>query len=171
MRERVYATDLPPDTLLYRLRQAGYFTDCFTTVVPKAVTLPQFVEAFFTTPLFKAERLVLRLLLRQRTTDRQAYELAHGTRTAFAVWRLVARTDHEILLSDESGRTSSWLMIREDAEGANRATRLLFGSAIKPTAQSTSGAPQLSPMFRAILGLHTVYSIKLLQAAATRLMD
>jgi hypothetical protein len=26
-------------------------------------------------------------------------------------------------------------------------------------------------MFRAILGLHTVYSIKLLQAAATRLMD
>jgi len=26
-------------------------------------------------------------------------------------------------------------------------------------------------MFRAILGFHTVYSIKLLQAAATRLMD
>ena len=60
MRERVYATDLPPDTLLYRLRQAGYFTDCFTTVVPRAVTLPQLVEAFYTTPLFNAERLVLR---------------------------------------------------------------------------------------------------------------
>ncbi|MEY3136794.1 MAG: hypothetical protein RL580_526, partial [Pseudomonadota bacterium] len=67
---------VPADTLLHQLRQAGYFTDCFTTVVPRAVTLPQFVEAFFTTPLFKAERLVLRLLLRQRTTDRQAYELA-----------------------------------------------------------------------------------------------
>ena len=166
----VTATPVPIDTSLHRLRLAGHFTDCFTTVIPTAVALPQFIEAFYTTPLFKAERLVLRLLLRQRTTDRQAHELANGTRTTFAVWRVAERTTDEILLSDESGRTSSWLMIREEASGPIRATCLLFGSAIKPTAQSASGTPQLSPMFRAILGLHTVYSIKLLQAAARRLM-
>jgi hypothetical protein len=114
---------------------------------------------------------VLRLLLLQRTTGRQAHELAHGTGTTFAVYRVAERTTDEILLSDESGRTSSWLMIREDADCLIRATRLLFGSAIKPTVQSASDTAQLSPMFRAIQGLHAVYSIKLSQAAARRLMD
>lgn len=169
MREEINPTTVPPGSLLHRLGQDGQFTDCFTTVIPAVVTLPQFIEAFYTTPLFKAERAVLRVLLKQRTTDREAHELAQGARTAFAVWRLVERTSHEILLSDESGRTSSWLMIREEGDASSRATRLFFGSAIKPTARSASGAPQLSTVFRAILGFHTLYSIKLLQATAARL--
>lgn len=163
-------TDLPEATLLGELRRQGCFADCFTTTIPRGVTQAQFVEAFYTTTLFKAERLVLRWLAGRGSSDRQASELADGTRHAFAAWRVTERTADQILLTDETGRTSSWLMSvpADDARGPR--THLYFGSAIRPRSASHGGRPEFGPVFHALLGLHTFYSRHLLQAAATRLL-
>jgi hypothetical protein len=45
----------------------GCFTDCYALEVPAPVTQAQFVEAFYTTLLFKAERFILKLLADGRT--------------------------------------------------------------------------------------------------------
>lgn len=161
---------IPEAALLDRLRKAGCFVDCFTTVLPIPVTCPQFVAAFYTTPLFKAERLVLRLVLGRRSTDRQAQELADGNGDRFAVWRMAERTADEILLTDERGQTSSWLMVSPEPTPDADHTRLFFGSAIKPRSLGPTGEPKLGPVFQAILGFHEIYSRLLLQAAANRLL-
>jgi hypothetical protein len=164
-------TDLPEDTLLYELRRRGCFTDCFTTAIPLTVTQAQFIEAFYTTPLFKAERLVLRVLAGRKSSDQQARELAHGNREAFAVWRVTQRNAEQILLTDETGRTSSWLMVLPSQAPHEPGTRLYFGSAIRPKSIDERGRPQLGGVFHALLGMHTVYSRRLLQAAAARLQS
>ena len=165
------ATELPSSTLLSALREQGCFADCYTTTLPRPVTQAQFVEAFYTTPLFKAERWVLRCLAGRRSSDAQARELARGRRDAFAVWKVAQRAPDQILLTDETGRTSSWLMVRpEAATSAGVSTRLFFGSAIRPRRVGATGQAQFGPGFHALLGLHGFYSRRLLQAAAARLL-
>lgn len=166
---RVVPAPPPASSLLARLQRDGHWVDGFTITVALAATPAQFIEAFYTTRLFKAERLVLRLLAGRASTDAQAAELARGTRERFAVWRVTARTADEILLTDDSGRTASWLMAVPAPSATGAATRLCFGSAIRPRVVSPSEPPRFSPLFHALLGLHTVYSRRLLLAAARRL--
>lgn len=163
-------TELPEGTLLHALRRAGCFADCFTMTIPHAVTQAEFVEAFYTTPLFKAERLVLRVLAWRRSSDQEAFELANGTRDGFAVWRVAGRAANQILLTDETGQTSSWLMTVPASAPDGPVTRLYFGSAIRPRSVNPDGKPQFSPIFHALMGFHTIYSRHLLQAAAARLL-
>lgn len=163
--------ELPESTLLHDLRCGGCFADCFTTTIPLAVTQAQFVEAFYTTPLFRAERLVLRFLAGRGSTNEQASELANGSRATFAVWHVAARATDQILLTDETGRTSSWLMAVPAQAQHVPSTRLFFGSALKPRSVSQTGLPEFSPVFHALLGMHTIYSRHLLQAAAARLLS
>ena len=163
-------TELPEATLLSQLRIAGSYTDCFSLTLPLAVTQAAFVEAFYTTSLFKSERLLLHLLAGKKSTDHQALELACGTGTSFAVWSVTQRTADELLLTDQTGRTSSWLMARPAAVDGAPSTRLFFGSAIKPKRMPSPGEePRFSGLFHALLGLHNLYSRKLLEAAASRL--
>lgn len=165
-------TELPEATLLAQLRSAGSYTDCFSLALPLAVTQAAFVEAFYTTSLFKAERLVLRLFSGKKSTDRHAFELARGTGTSFAVWSVTQRTENELLLTDQTGRTSSWLMARPEVYGGRPSTRLFFGSAIKPKRNPSPGEePRFSGLFHALLGLHNLYSRKLLEAAASRITN
>ena len=153
---------VPEGSLLDAHRRAGSFTDCFVTEVAGTISQARYVEAFYTTPLFKAERLILTLVLRP-STDEGARQLAAGLREDFAAWRVEGRKPDELLMA--TGRTRSWLQAVPSAAG----TRLYFGSAIVPARNTAPGSDPLGPAFRALLGLHTLYSRALLQAARTRL--
>lgn len=162
----VARTTVPPGSLLDGLRRRGRHADCFVVTLPARADLADYVYAFYTTRLFEAERLVLRWLARRPSTDAEALALAEDRVRAFAAWRVAARSHDEILLTDETGRTSSWLHVRPLDGGR---TRLYFGSAIVREARAANGEPRLARGFRMLLGLHHAYSRLLLAAAAARL--
>lgn len=159
--------DVPAPSFLHDLVERGSYADCYALVVPARVSHADFVRAFYTTPLFKAERFVLRWAVNRPSTDEQATALANGSANAFAAWRVTRRATDEVLLTDESGRTSSWLKVQP--AGAGGGTQLLFGSAIEPRARGPNGERRLTWVFRALLGTHEFYSRRLLEAAAARL--
>lgn len=154
-------TPAPTASLIAPFAQmAGHYTDCFCTENPSAAGLSDLILAFYTQPLFQAERVVLRVLARVPSTDAQAAELAAGTRDSFAVWTVQGRRDSEVLLADASGRTMSWL--QADAQA------LRFGSVVVPVA-GRRGKPTLGPVFHSLEGAHKVYARALLSGAARRL--
>ena len=51
--------NLPPDALLQKYVASGDYTDCFVTDIDHPTSLAAFIEAFYTTAVFKAERLIL----------------------------------------------------------------------------------------------------------------
>ncbi len=161
----VTAQDIPTGSLIAeQATQAGYYTDCFSCVVPGQVCLADYVTAFYTTPLFRAERLVLRLAARAPSTDAQARALAEGETERFAVWQVAARHDDEMLLAERSGRTKSWFKVA--AQGAD--TQLFFGSVVVPV-KAKSGKMVLGPVFDSLLTAHGLYSRALLASASRRL--
>lgn len=163
----------PPDgTLLQACEQAGAWADCFTTEVDLAITSARFIEAFYTSWLFRLERGILRLALGKSSSDAGARELAAGTAASFAAWRVEGRNDRELLLTDFTGRTRSWLMATavEQPVGAAR-TRLYFGSAVGRVAPRGTRRSELGFWFHALLGFHTLYSKLLLRAARNRVLD
>lgn len=145
---------LPDDALLQTYAQReDCFTDCFAS--PTQTTLPSLIRAFYTTPLFRVERLILRLA-GYGSTDADAAALAAGG-TTFAAWTVEARAMDQILLQDAFGRTRSWLMARDGV--------VYFGSAVVPP---EPGAP-LGWTFGMLMGFHRIYSRALLRAAVRRL--
>lgn len=163
---KVAPCELPASALLARYREAGAYTDCFRTSVARSVPLAEFVEAFYTTPVFRLERFVLRVAAARPSTDAQARELGAGSRTAFAAWDVEDRTDDQVLLGDMSGRTKSWLMVGPAVETGSW---LYFGSAVVPVRDRRSGKLEMGFVFRSLLGFHKLYSRVLLGAARSRL--
>src|SRR6185503_5105352 len=102
---------LPPFALLTRYAADGGYADCFATELPGDFSHAEFVAAFYTTWLFKLERLVLATLVFKPSTDRQAEQLARGERNAFAAWTVEARSPDQLLVRDYQGKTCSWLMV------------------------------------------------------------
>jgi hypothetical protein len=151
---------VPPATLIapYAAAEAHY-VDCFEYVAPGPVTLERFVRAFYTQPLFRAERLVLRVLAAAPSTDADVDALATGASDRFAMWRVAGRTPTEVLMRDKSGRTMSWLQAEGDV--------LRFGSVVVPV-PGRGGKLTLGPVFHSLLGAHKVYSRALLAGAARR---
>jgi hypothetical protein len=160
-RHAIRACGLPADALLARYRGDGSYTDCYVTEVSRPVSQAEYVEAFYTSGVFKLERLILKLLVARPSTDQQARELASGQRASFAAWSVEARAPDQLLLCDFRGRTRSWL--------STSGTRLYFGSAVIPVASRGSRKAGLGFAFRALLGFHRLYSRVLLQAAVRRL--
>jgi hypothetical protein len=151
--------------------RGGAYADCYVTEVARPVSHAEFVEAFYTTAVFKLERFLLRWLARKPSTDADARQLASGSLGAFAAWNVEARGTDQVLLSDFTGRTRSWLMIASVNNGAAAAgTRLYFGSAVVPVVSDRSGRSGLGFTFRALLGFHKLYSRVLLRAARRRLI-
>ena len=144
----------------------GAYTDSYLTEIPIKVSFSDYVFAFYTTPLFKVERLILKLLVRKPSTDKDARELADGVRAQFAAWTVEARSENQILMCDFAGSTRSWLMIESTENGS----RLFFGSAVVPHRVSKSGEPSLGFFFSALLGFHKIYSVLLLSSARAKLM-
>ena len=160
-------TPVPPDSLLGRLAaERRAFADAYTLKLPRAVSQADFVEAFYTTRLFKVERLLLTLLGRP-SSDAAARALARGEGQRFAAWTVEARAGDELLMREDSGGTRSWFKT-EAGEGGG--TTLWFGSAVVPRRPPGAGAaPRMGLVFHALLGFHRHYSRALLAAAARRL--
>lgn len=139
------------------------YTDCYTAETSVPVQLAEYIEAFYTSPIFKIERWILSVLLAKRSSDSHARELGLGNRESFSAWHVEDRDAKQILLSDFRGQTRSWLMVESLRE--TKSTRLYFGSAvIFPTrASGQTTGPSLA--FRMLLGFHKIYSKALLSSA------
>jgi len=161
--------DLPAQALHKRYEADGAYVDCYTTVVRGAISHAQFVQTFYTTLLFKLERLILLVLLAKGSTDEEARRLATGELNAFAAWTVESRAENQLLLCDFQSRTRSWLMIaQEDWEG-DVVTHLYFGSVVVPDNNREKGARELGFVFRVLLLFHKLYSRALLFAARVRI--
>lgn len=155
----IHAETLPDVALLrYYANRPDCYTDCYSTTLMFNVSLADFITAFYTTPIFKAERLVLRVGARTKVTDADVVALADGKTEEFAVWTVEDRTATQILLEDKSGSTRSWLMVASQGTG----TKLYFGSALVPAVEDGP----LPLLARLMILPHKLYSRKLLSAAA-----
>lgn len=165
----IQACELPQGALLGAYRGGGSYADCFGVDVARVVTQAEYVEAFYTTALFKVERTLLAWVVSRPSTDAQARQLAGGALNGFAAWTVEGRESDQLLLRDFSGRTRSWLMSAPLAGGVGGATRLYFGSAVVPAPSRRAGPAQMGWGFHALLGFHKLYSRALLGAAISRL--
>jgi hypothetical protein len=165
----VQACELPPNALLRRYLEQGAYTDCYMVDVDHPVSQAEYVEAFYTTRVFKLERLLLSWFASRPSTDRQVRDLANERLNTFAAWNVEARVGGQLLMSDMHQRTRSWLMCAPAAGAAAGGTRLYFGSAVVPIKGTRSGQARMGFAFRALLGFHKLYSKVLLRAASSRL--
>ncbi len=159
---RVTSCAVPSGGVLspYAAQDATY-TDCFEARLTAQVSLARFLGAFYTTGLFRLERLALTLPLRRWIGDGELYDMAAGRSDEFAIWTVEARDSRQILLRERSGRTRSYLAVEAMDAGV---TRLLFGSAVVP------GHGQTLPGAVRFMGpLHRAYSRALLGLAARSL--
>lgn len=164
--------ELPDGALLRKYLREGAYADCYVTEIAKPVSHAEYVEAFYTTAVFKVERLLLQWLVSRPSTDREAGNLASGSLGSFAAWKVEDRSPDQLLLSDFTGRTRSWLMIAPaDNGGACPGTRLYFGSAVVPATHARTGKKSLGFTFRALLGFHKLYSRILLRSSSKMLMN
>lgn len=156
---------VPDASLLGKYKQSNVFTDCYSTVVTIPVTLPEFIDAFYTTWLFKLERWLLALFCRKPSTDKQVNQLARAQTRDMSAWRVESRTETEILLS--AWHTRSWLCVQSEQTGRHAVTsiNLLFGSAVMPSKSND----QFALLFHLLGGFHRWYSKCLLAAAAKKL--
>lgn len=155
------------DTLLAQaveVPESGFkgSADCFRLDVPGHVPIERFAHAFFTSWLFKLERLVLPVA----TTDDLAKDFAYSRVNEFAIWTAKERTDSELLAvwaeqhSPASGATWMRVVHGKDDEGKPK-TCLEFGSAIAP-----GDMPYQKAVMAVAVPLHLAYSGLLLGAAA-----
>jgi hypothetical protein len=136
--------------------------DCFSVGVEKAVTLSDFVYAFYTSPVFRIERAILRTLAHAPSTDGEARAVAEGSGAAFAIWRVGERTSTQLLMCDRFERTRSWFQVVPMAGGG---TLLRFGSAVAASQNRGTAAMSAGWGFRLLMGFHVLYSRMLLGAA------
>lgn len=160
---------LPENALLNKYDRPGVYADCYRTEVIGAVTHKEFVSAFYTTSLFKLERIILRWAVSKPSSDIQAIKLAEGSTDIFAAWRVEDRCENQLLLSDFRGRTRSWLMVAPLETGGVKKTRLFFGSAVTPVQSANTGKRPVGFVFSMLLGFHKCYSVLLLRAAKSKL--
>jgi hypothetical protein len=153
----------------YSMNEA--YVDCYSTEFPGRISFSEFIFAFYTTWLFKLERLILKWMVSKPSTDMQARHLAEGVIEEFAAWRVENRSENEILMCDFVGRTRSWLMVTPVTMDNGALTRLYFGSAIVPIRNSKTGKLSLGFGYQALLGFHKVYSALLLHFAKSSIMS
>jgi hypothetical protein len=162
----------PEDALLKTYRGGahperwGRYGDCFSVRVDRAVSIADFVFAFYTSPVFRIERWMLRAFIGARSSDMGARALADGSATTFAAWYVADRSATQLLMCDRFERTRSWFrVVALDAGG----TLLQFGSAVAAGRDKRTGDAPQSRGFRVLLGFHVLYSQILLNAAKSSL--
>lgn len=160
---------LPAHTLLDRYSTDGAYTDCYWTEVPGQISFPEYIFTFYTTPLFRLERSILKLLVAKPSTDMQARQLADSSIAIFAAWQVEDRNENELLLCDFRGRTRSWLMTVPINTGNGARTQLYFGSAVVPKSNPKTGELSLGFGYQSLLSFHKIYSVLLLYSARQRL--
>ena len=145
------------------------FTDCYSVSIDREVALAEFVFAFYTTPVFKLERVILKHLAAKSSTDDEARQVSDGSIDAFAAWTVEARTEDQLMMRDYRGRTRSWFMVSPTVATGERQTLLYFGSAVVPALNRKTGKLEIGSGFRLLLGFHKLYSKILLYSAKLRL--
>jgi hypothetical protein len=150
--------------MLDQCRSANAYVDCYQIELKASTRLRDYIEAFYSSPVFKLERGILALVARKSASDQDANALATNDTRQFSIWRFEDRNLSEILLS--TGRTRSWLMVVPSEEPGGPGRILLFGSAAFPDPNHNSG---MGLPFHALLGFHKLYSKALLASAASRL--
>lgn len=161
--------DVPPQSLLHAYQVGPGFADCYVVDVPGYVSPSAFIEAFYTSPLFRIERALLGLLAGRPASDEDARQLAAGRTERFSAWRVEGHAPTQILLADMTGRTRSWLQaLAVDRADGTAGTRLYFGSAVVPRTTGDTGKADMGWLFHALLGFHRLYSRLLLQSACGR---
>lgn len=149
---------LPKNALLQPYTQdPACFTDCYAVELSAQISLENYITAFYTTPLFKIERFILKIAVNAPSSDHDARNLASAKTTKFAAWNVEGRDETQLLLCEFSKRTRSWLHIESTQTG----TRLYFGSAVTPDPKTN----RLGPLFTALLPFHKIYSRALLASA------
>ncbi len=159
---------LPEEALLQTYKIAGAFTDCYSVEVNGLFEHSSFVQALYSTPLFRLERWILAMLASKPSSDQQLSALAKGESNTFAIWSVETRQQNQLLLADIKGNTRSWLMSTTDPE--KNCTRLYFGSAVVPITDKTTGQQKMGWIFKSLLGFHKLYSKALLYYAAKNIM-
>lgn len=162
---KVAADLLPEDAISRVYSDQGRYVDCFSVTVTADISFARFLEAFYTSRIFKLERFILACLVRKPSTDQQARQLAVGDISQFAAWTEEARTENQIIMCDYQQLTRSWLMTRRDEES----TTLYFGTIIVPTARAETQGKQMGPLFSITLWAHLLYSKVLLRSAVAKL--
>jgi hypothetical protein len=164
----------PADALLKTYRGGlhperwGRYGDCFSVRVDRVVSLADFVFAFYTSPVFRIERWLLRAFVGAPSSDKGARALADGSAASFAAWYVADRTATQLLMCDRFERTRSWFRVMA-LEGGG--TLLQFGSAVAAAARDTGAeTPAQGRGFRLLLGFHVTYSQLLLNAARDSLV-
>ena len=156
---------IPERALHAHYASKGAYLDCYVTDIEHAVTHAEFVEAFYTTWLFKLERWILARAVNKPSTDAEARDIAHARRNTFAAWTEEARGENQLLMCDFLGHTRSWFMVSmQDAR-----TRLYFGSVVTSRRNERTGRAELGRTYRLLLGFHKLYSRALLAAARSKL--
>lgn len=169
MKISIQKCPVPANTILEDYSINGAYADCYWTQVPGRVAFSEFVFAFYTTPLFKLERWILKLTVAKPSTDKQARQLAEGVMSEFAAWHVEERRENELLLCDFRGQTRSWLMVVPVKTGNGDRTQLYFGSAVVPIRNANTGEPALGSGYQILLGFHKVYSVLLLYSSGQRI--
>jgi hypothetical protein len=163
----ISSCEIPSSALLRKYVYEGAYTDCYVTRIRASVSQAEYVEAFYTTAVFKLERLILRWLASIPSSDTDARRLANAEVDFFAAWSVEDRAPNQLLMCDFQHRTRSWLMVAP-IESGHAGTCLYFGSAVVPV-RGKSGEATLDYTFSALLGFHKLYSRILLRAAKSRL--
>ena len=165
MKVKIAACEAPKQAIHRKYLEEGGYVDCFAVELSGKTSLAAFVEAFYTSWLFKIERAILSIAVSRPSTDAEARELVMGKRKNFAAWSVEQRADNQLLMCDFQSRTRSWFMVENDVE----TTTLYFGSAIAASPASETGRREIPFVFRVLLGFHKLYSRALLGAAVRSL--
>ena len=165
MQTSIARSELPPSALLRSYVYVGSYTDCYFTELPRAISLSEYVEAFYTTLVFRLERWILTHAVNKPSSDMDAQRVARAEIDAFAAWSVESRSQDQLLMCDYLRRTRSWFMVMPMEGGG---TRLCFGSAVVPVRRK-SGELTLGSTYLALLGFHKLYSRILLRSARSLL--
>ena len=167
----IFPCEVPPKSLLNRYKGGDGYADCYVVEVVGVITQASFIEALYTSPLFKVERTILTYLARKPASDTDARHLADGKAARFSAWTVEAQSSTELLLADFTGRTRSWLMtLPVAASDRQPSTLMYFGSAVVPRSRTGVKKPTMGWGFNALVGFHRLYSRLLLAAASKRVM-
>jgi hypothetical protein len=136
-------SEYPSASFLWQCHQAGSYTDCYRVEIERTVTLAEFIQAFYSTGLFQLERKILKWAVARPSTDQELNLLADSRIATFAAWAVDARSVDQILLTDFTAKTRSWLMTETITNASTRATYLYFGSVIVPARKLDCGKPEM----------------------------
>lgn len=162
---------IPSNGLLNKYAdRPGCHTDCFYVDVYEAIELPDYILAFFETPVFRLERKMLGIIAASPSTKNEVADLASGSGVALAIWKVEARDDTQLIMAVGKGPVRTWLMSLP-IQGRSDATRLYFGSAVLPTEVNRTGEPIMGKMFSVFLGFHNLYSRILLWSAKRQIKN